>query len=541
MTDIVPFAPSQGAFREVGAHARIHGFITAGAVAIAALPATTAVAAVAHFAAGAAGEHASTGAAQWGACPIVSGTTVDPRQECMSIDVPLDYGAPGGPTISLAVSRIRTATREDRRGVLLLIPGGPGSSGLFRPSAYVGSLPRAVLDRYDLVGFDPRGVGASTPISCGLAPDDAAASNFKPWPAPDGDISANVARARRIADACAANGSEVLRHVSTANGARDMDRIRAAIGEDRLSYWGVSYGTYVGAVYATMFSSRTDRVVLDSIDDPDPQHLAQRWLANYAVGVEDRFPDFGAWAAARNAEYGLGADAAAVRSTFLQLAARLDRTPLPWPGANPPQLTGNVLRDIMLTALYSDESFPSLAGLMHTALVSGTLPSQPSPPDALIQNTVAVAVATICNDIAWPTSIRRYEQDVARNRAAFPLTAGMPVNIGPCSYWHYRPTTPPVRVTSDGPANVLLVQNLRDPATPHSGALKMRQALADRARMISVDSGGHGSYLTNGNACGDRSVTEFLVTGTLPPHDTLCTDRSSLDGTPGSRAHPPAG
>ncbi|XVQ87354.1 alpha/beta hydrolase [Microbispora siamensis] len=111
---------------------------------------------------------------------------------------------------------------------------------------------------------------------------------------------------------------------------------------------------------------------------------------------------------------------------------------------------------------------------------------------------------------------------MARDRAAHPLTGGMPVNIGPCSYWPYRPAEAPVRVTPQGPSNVLHVQNLRDPATPYSGALRMREALGGRARMVAVDSGGHGSYLVNGNVCGDDVVTTFLVTGERPARDTIC-------------------
>ncbi|WP_214413914.1 alpha/beta hydrolase [Sphaerisporangium fuscum] len=456
----------------------------------------------------------------WQACP--ASPTIDPRQECATIQVPQDYQDSSKGTIDLAVSRIRTAKPALRRGVLLLIPGGPGSPGLSRPSSQARRLPQDVLDRYDLIGFDPRGVGQSSPVTCGLNREDIAATKLKPWPAPGGDISANVAWSRRIADACARNGGETLRHISTRNEARDIDRIRSFLGEEKISYWGVSYGTYAGAVYATMFPQRTDRVVLDSNDDPDPVRVGRGWLANYSVGVEDRFPDFAAWAAARDNEYGLGADPATVRRTTLRLADRLDQRPIPWPGANPGELNGNALRDTLLNALYSDTNFPMLAGLMHAALAGGPLPQPSTPPDAVMQNTAASAAATLCNDAEWPSSIRWHERQVERDRAKYPLTAGMPVNMGPCAYWPYAPAEPPVRVGSNGPSNVLLIQNLRDPSTPYSGALKMRQAFGDRARMVRVDSGGHGVYLANGNACGDDTVTAFLTTGRRPSHDTLC-------------------
>ncbi|WP_432930009.1 alpha/beta hydrolase [Microbispora sp. CA-135349] len=464
--------------------------------------------------------HAARAAVTWTSCGDAAG--LDPRQECTTLQVPLSYGKPGGGTLSLAASRIRTARPGLRRGVLLLIPGGPGSAGLSRPSAMVKRLPSAVLDRYDLVGFDPRGVGRSSPVSCGLAHEDLAPTLLKPYPSADGDITQNAAWSRRIADACARNGGPVLRSISTRNEARDIDAIRRALGEKRLSYWGVSYGTYAGAVYATMFPGRTDRVILDSNDDPDPNKVARVWLANYSVGVDDRFPDFAAWAAERDDEFGLGTDADAVRRTFLDLAGRLDHEPIAWPGNNPPRLDGAVLRETMLNALYSDTGFPALAGLMRAALGSGPLPAPSTPPDEAMQNAAASAAATLCGDVEWPSSLDLHRRLVAADREAHPLTAGMPVNIGPCAYWPYRPVEAPVRVTAKGPSNVLLVQNLRDPATPYSGALRMREAFGSRARMVAVDSGGHGSYLVNGNACGDDTVTAFLVTGKRPARDTVC-------------------
>jgi pimeloyl-ACP methyl ester carboxylesterase len=386
---------------------------------------------------------------------------------------------------------------------------------LNRPSTHGRKLPPEVLDRYDIVGFDPRGVGQSTPVSCELLPQDAGPLGFLPWTGPGGDISGNVDRARRVAAACARNGGALMRHITTRNEARDIDRIRLALGERRLSYWGTSYGTYAGAVYAMMFPERTDRIVLDSSDDPDPRRVARGWVANFAVGAEDRFPDFGGWAAARDSVYGLGATPTAVRDTYLRLAAVLDRTPLPG-------LTGDLLRALTFNTLYSNDGFPRLAELMHAALTSGPLPSIPLPPADQSQNFMAAQTATACNDVTWPRSIGSYARAVARNRAAYPLTGGMPANIFPCAFWPYRPAEAPTQITSTGPSNILMIQNRRDPATPHAAALKMRAALGDRARMVTVDSGGHGAYLANGNACGDRTVSTFLAHGSRPHHDTSC-------------------
>ncbi|MFD8755293.1 alpha/beta hydrolase [Kitasatospora sp. NPDC059577] len=450
---------------------------------------------------------------------------VDPRQQCATVTVPLDYRDPHGEQITLAVSRIPAARPDLRHGVLLTVPGGPGGSGLNVPTNAAKRLPQSVLDRFDLVGFDPRGVGRSTPVSCGLDRADLSMVKLHSWPAADGSIDGNVAYARRVAETCARDGGPVLRSISTANEARDIDSIRAALGERRISAWGTSYGTYAGAVYATMFPQRTDRIVLDSNDDPDPTRVERGWLAAYGQGAEDRFPDFAKWAASPDNPDRVADTPEEVRPLFLDLAARLDREPLPWPGADPAELNGNVLREAMLQSLYADAKFPGLARLMLAGLGRRPLPAPaPLPEQAVqaVQNSIAVSVGTLCNDVSWPTDPAAYVKDVAAERAARPLTAGMPTNVTPCAFWPFAPAESPVKVTDRGPANVLLAQNLRDPATPYRGALKLRAALGDRARMVTVDSGGHDVYVANGNACGDAVVTDYLVSGRRPAGDVFC-------------------
>ncbi len=462
---------------------------------------------------------AGAAALDWTKC---EGSGLDPRQECTTIEVPMDYADPDGRTISVAFSRIPAENPKARRGVLLLIPGGPGGGGLNRPSGRGQDLPQEVRDAYDLIGFDPRGYGASSPVSCGLDRADLATSKLRPWPAPDGSITENLATARRMADACARNGGELIQHISTANEARDLDRIRAALGERKVSAWGVSYGTYVGAVYGELFPHRTDRIVLDSNDDPDPARVGRGWLAAYEAGVEDNFPEFAAWASRPGNPYRLAGTAAEVRPLFLALAARLDREPIPWPGANPEELNGNVLRQTMLDSLYDPDDYQALAELILAAR-KGTVPPAPqAPPEEILQNSAAVGAATLCNDVAWPASPAVYEKAVAESRAEYPLTAGMPRNAMLCAAWPWKPKESPVRITDDGPATIMLIQNERDVATPLAGARKLREALGRRAVMVTVDSTGHDAYLDNGNACGDRTVTRFLATGERPRRDVHC-------------------
>ncbi|MET8544628.1 alpha/beta hydrolase [Kitasatospora sp. NPDC004799] len=458
----------------------------------------------------------------WTDCP---GAPADSPQRCADVTVPLDHADPDGPRITVAISRITAADPHLRRGVLLAVPGGPGGSSIDLVKGMAGRLPQSVRDRYDVVGFDPRGFGRSTPVSCGLDTADLAMVKLRPWPAADGSIDENLATARRVAETCARAGGPVLRSISTANEARDIDSIRRALGERRLSVWGTSYGTYVGAVYTTMFPERTDRIVLDSNDDPDPSRVGRGWLAAFGPGAEDRFPDFARWASAPGNPDRVADTPEEVRPLFLDLAARLDRAPLPWPGANPAELNGNVLRETLLEGLYADARFPAVARLMLAGLGRRDLPKAPVLGEQALQalqNTVAVSVGTLCNDVRWPADPAGYAKAAAAERAARPLTAGMPVNAMPCAFWPFAPAEPPVRVTDRGPANVLLTQNLRDPATPYAGALRLRAAFGDRARMVTVDSGGHDVYRANGNACGDAVVTDYLVTGRRPARDVRC-------------------
>ncbi|MGJ5748757.1 alpha/beta hydrolase family protein [Streptomyces puniciscabiei] len=486
-------------------------FAASAAVLSLAVPLTTASASTAG--------HARPSHLVWTKC---QGTDLDPRQECATIDVPMDYADPHGKKISLAFSRIPAENPKTRRGALFMIPGGPGGGSLDDPSGKGQKLPQEVRNTYDLIGFDPRGYGRSTPVSCDLERGDLARARLFPWPAPDGSVTETMATARRMSDACARNGGRLMRHISTANEARDLDRIRAALGERKISAWAVSYGTYVGAVYNELFPHRTDRFVLDSNDNPDPVRVERAWLAAFEVGAEDNFPEFAKWASRRGNPDRVAGTAAEVRRLFLRLAARLDREPLPWPGADPQELNGNVLRQVMLESLYDPDDYPALARLMLAAQ-KGTMPPAPqAPPEPVVQNVTAVSAATFCNDAAWPRSAAWYEKGVPESRAKFPLTAGMPRNAVVCAVWPYTPQEPAVRITDRGPSTVLMVQNRRDAASPLTGALKLREALGRRAVMVTVNSTGHEAYLANGNACGDQVVSDFLATGKRPTRDILC-------------------
>ncbi|MFJ2779584.1 alpha/beta hydrolase [Kitasatospora sp. NPDC087315] len=470
----------------------------------------------------------------WGACPAptpnANGTVTprDPRQQCASLRVPRDYRHPEAGSITLEISRIRTATPAHRHGDLLVVPGGPGGSGLDHPSRMATQLPPAVLDHDDLIGLDERGIGNSTPVACGLPPADRSAALAYPFPAPDGTITANLAHAHRVADSCAARTGGYLADITTANSARDLDRVRAALGDPRISYLGTSYGTYLGEVYATLFPARTDRVVLDSVVAPGGERQA---LGLLGQGAEDAFPDLAAWLAAHDSTLHLGADPAAVRATYDRLTARLDTTPLVLGDGR--VLTGNALRTVTYATLVSPAYYPTAAAVWQRAAATPptTPPATPAAtpaaalsaaadgpagplPGVVPDNFIAAQDAVLCGDTPWPRDSAYYAARTAADRIRHPLTNGMPGNVWPCAFWHYRPAEPPVRITGAGPRNILLLQDLRDPDTPLTGARRTRRALGHRAALLTVDAAGHGVDFADPRV--RDPLTAFLLTGRLP-------------------------
>lgn len=435
-----------------------------------------------------------------------------PPLECATLEVPLDHADPGGRQIEIAVSRLASEKPERRRGVLLTNPGGPGIGGLGYPAVLAASgLPQEVRDAYDLIGFDPRGVGRSNPVSCGLTQEQQDRGNFPAWAHTPGDVVREAGRARQIAERCAASPSApLLPHIGTADVARDMDLIRAALGEDRVSYLGASYGTQLGAAYASLFPGRGDRIVLDSNLGPGGyDHRAMRMLAR---GLEDRFPDFAAYVAA-HPEYGLGSTPGQVRATYQELARRLEREPVQgW--------DGTAFRGITFDRLYVDANMPELAKIWQALDTGGTVPEQPPFPG--VEPFMSARFAVICGDSPWPRTIREYQRDVRADSRRYPLLGGTTANIGPCAYWPRSWVKEPVRVDDQGPSNVLLVQNERDPGTPLAGAQALRRAFGDRAVLVTADQGGHGVYPFGVNGCANEAVTTYLTTGQRPARNLAC-------------------
>ncbi|MEU1180102.1 alpha/beta hydrolase [Streptomyces sp. NPDC005820] len=443
--------------------------------------------------------------------------------QCATVLVPLDYAHPDGRTLSLKISRLRTSVPGKRHGVLLSNPGGPGDLALDDPVALKDSLAKSVRDRYDLVGFDPRGLGAGSPLRCGLT-DDEATPDLHPYHATT--FSKDTARARSTAAKCTARERTRLPYISTRNTARDMDVIRAVLGEKRISYLGWSYGTYLGAVYTQLFPGRSDRMVLDSAVDPN--RFGRHTNLAMATGAEPAFRDWSRLVAGRNRTYHLGDTPEKVRAAFWQQIARADRAPIRYQGGDEVHqgaaVTGDDIRD-WLRADFSNAPYQAARALVDLRRSPTTRPDPETnggKADALDDNVIALNLAIMCGDnsASWPRDPARYRRDAVRNSALHPLYGDFTSNITPCAFWP-KGSEPATHV--DNTVGALVVQNQWDSQTPLSEGLAMHRALRG-SRLVGVRGGrGHVIYgMPGAPTCVTRTVDTYLTTGRLPAHDVTC-------------------
>lgn len=448
---------------------------------------------------------------QWQRCDAQNPATY----QCATLRVPLDYSDPDGKKIDIAISRLKasSASPKERRGVLLLNPGGPGGPGLNMPVDPDVTLPEVVNRRYDLIGFDPRGVGRSSPVSCGLTDDEQDVE--RPYKAET--FAKDVKWARTVADKCRARADDTLRHLTTRNTARDMDVIRTVLGEEKISYLGFSYGTYLGAVYTQMFPRRTDRFVLDSATDP--ARYGRGMFQAMAARAEPAFTRWTEWTARRHTTYELGRTPAGVRKTFWDLIARADREPVDYRGT---LFTSDAIRAQRAMFSRVREAASWVTGLKKAA--EGKTPApNPLPPtsarDVPSDNNAASAWAVLCADTrtSWPRDPEQYRRDAIRDNSRYPLSGDFESNIKPCAFW--KPGSEP-RTPVNNTVRALILQNEWDPATPLAEGQAMHRALRG-SRMVTV-AGGEGHIVNGTNSCADRSATLYLTTGRLPAKDLNC-------------------
>jgi pimeloyl-ACP methyl ester carboxylesterase len=448
---------------------------------------------------------------RWSRCttpPAARGQDYD----CATMKTPLDYRKPAGRTIDVALIRRKATGPNDRRiGSLVLNFGGPGVSGVSGLPEFDNQYEH-LLDRYDLVSFDPRGVGATLPVRCAKPSNDADGTG-------DGGIGA-----------CAKHSRAILPYISTSHTARDLDLMRYLLGDQRLHYFGVSYGTALGGVYAHLYPKHVGRLVLEASVDPtedrDESQLSE------VKAVQAAFDRFATHCAARihPCPTGTGPEDAARR--MARLTARLEKDPAPTGTGR--KLDGNDLAYAVSDHLdRGTDGWPALAKAL-TALIdhhdgrplakgSDTLGSADrtraaTPPD----NSRAALVAITCADSSLRPGFARLDRDEARVRAASPVFGpAFASGVYLCYGWPYRGERTTLQVDAAGAAPVLVVGGTGDPNTPYSGARHMADALgAGVGVLLTAKEEGHGTYPQN--SCVLKAVDHYLRTGGTPARGTVC-------------------
>ncbi|WP_407552313.1 alpha/beta hydrolase [Streptomyces sp. Pv4-95] len=450
----------------------------------------------------------------FGPCPSSVPDPAPPaRVTCGRLAVPLDHSDPHGPQIRIAVSRVRaTGTPAERRGVLLVNPGGPGGSGLPYAVTKRAKLPPSVQRAYDVIGFDPRGTGLSAPADCGPMGGLFDAPGADPVPRDGHEEKAHLDRLRRLADDCAHTVGAALPHLSTEQTAHDMDALRAALGEPTIGFLGVSYGSYLGAAYAAAHPHRVGRMVLDSVVGPWSWHDFD--VRQARAMLRQRATLFRLLARDR---YGLGDTPRAVRLSYTRVRAGLARHPVD--GFGTADFDRTVYR-----ALGRTERWAALGDGLHRYLRDGTVTGLRPDEDFAgpASRTYEAANRVVkCADGPGPAPAEVLA-DIRRLRRLDPLPILTGLEASACAYWGRGPA-PRTPLGSPHAPPALLVASAHDPVTPIEGAHALRRTLPG-SRVITLDDDySHGVFASRGNACVDDTVANYLLNGTQPPTDVHCT------------------
>lgn len=442
----------------------------------------------------------------WGACS--SPSLQQARAECGFLKVPLDHAKPAGKKIEIAVSRVRhTVPQAQYQGVVLVNPGGPGGPGLGL-SRLGSAVPKNAGAAYDWIGFDPRGVGTSRPaLSCDPDYGGYARPDYRPE---NGAEKAWLPKAEAYARACGKAGGELLAHLRTEDTVRDMDLIRQALGAKQINYYGFSYGTMLGQVYATMFPDKVRRMVLDGV--VDPRDWWYRANLNQDVAFQRNIETFFDWVAKNEATYHLGTTGDAVEKRFYDLAAEFRKAPL---GG---RIGSSEWTDIFLRAGYNVGEYTSVADAFvagtkkDAAKLKAAYDQAGSPTD---DNNYAVYLATQCTDAPFPHDWATWKRDItATDRKAPFETWGNAWYNAPCRDWPVKPGPAP-KVAGTLRTGPLLISETYDGATPYEGALQARRTFPGSSLVEGVGGHTHSSSLS-GIACTDDTVADYLLTGALP-------------------------
>ncbi|MGF6885442.1 pimeloyl-ACP methyl ester carboxylesterase [Nocardia sp. GAS34] len=440
--------------------------------------------------------------------------------QCADITVPLNYAEPQGQTITVAIDRLPATDPAHRRGIMLSNPGGPGGPGLGFGLEYGAALAPDVRARYDLIDMDPRGIGRSTPVDCG-------------WPIGFGLQSAgesllsfgeSVATHADLAARCVAAEHGKLPYITTRNSARDMDVIRAALGENRISYYGVSYGTYLGAVYAQLFPERVDRLVLDSAVNPRRYGIGM--IQDMTAPNEAAFEAWTVWTAARDDRYHLGATASAVRATVTGLIDRSARDPI---RIGSYRVDDHWMPVVLFGGLDNPLHYDVLAGeIQQLAAAAAGQPVRPAGDlgQALSHMLTAPAPGgygqdfVLCGDVAAPRNPLWYWHNIEASRATAPVFGAFTNNLTTCAFWP-RPIEPPTAVHNAVPA--LIVQATGDTRTAYSEGVALHRDMT-ASRLITLQGVAiHGILGRYPDRCVESAINAYYRDGVLPAADSTCT------------------
>ena len=435
------------------------------------------------------------------------------RTDCGTVSVPLDYRRPGGQHITIAFTRLRASDRAHRLGSLAMNPGGPGGSGYLMPAtlALSSTTDARLSERYDLIGFDPRGIGYSSSYDCPHAGGD-------PTTRPVGQLTEAALRqmfdtAANQAATCSSSNPAFLSQLTTANVARDLDQIRQALHEKRMNYFGASWGTQLGAMYRSLFPATIGRMWLDSVVAPDAHDLAYRFDGS-ATAAERDFALFAKWLAARDNVYGLGDTPAAVRATVLAMRRHADAHPWQFSDISIP-LDGSFIAFLASAPNLNWAQAGEILTAMTTAVNGGPAPqpvtavigqpSEPVPPPAgaPAQGNDTAGQAYLCNE---DTSARDFESlwnEYQRNLRRNPVTGDLTALRPTCAGWTLPVQSLPLRRSS---GSLQMSGHRYETSTPYPWVRQMQATIG--GDVFTVDDFIHGS-LPFVPECAEHLVTYF--------------------------------
>ncbi|WP_163504808.1 alpha/beta hydrolase [Fodinicola acaciae] len=481
------------------------------------------------FSPGPAGSGAPAGAApvqpvNWQPCPGViaqlSGGQANPNftYSCGSVSVPQDWSHPGGGTFQISLVRAKSKNQHNRIGSLLVNPGGPGAAGTQLALYLTQSLPTDVTSRFDLVGFDPRGVGRSAPVKC--IPDTLKdkITALTPDPTTPEEFDQQVALSRQVTQLCQNAYPKNLPLYTTDQTARDLDAIRAAVGDKKLTYLGFSYGTELGATYAHLFPTNIRALVLDGAVDPKLDLVQSS--EGQAAGFERAFTNF-ANDCRQHSSCPIGGDPqGSVMSLLRQLKAR----PLPLPDGR--KFTDGLAFTGVLQALYQRSAWSIMAAGVQQALAG-----QPEQlllladqyngrsQDGTYDNQTDAFITIGCNDDDTKVTLNQIRGYQAQWRARYPLTGGsLASGMISCTVW--QPTRDPVDVgAATGAPPIVVVGTINDPATPYKNTASLARLLGTGV-VLTWQGEGHTAYPIT--QCIRDAVDDYLIDLRPPAANTTC-------------------